>query len=122
MKKKLLVDFTSRDFNSIKSDLEEHARLYYPDSYKDFSENTFGSFVLDSVAYVGDMLSFYLDYQVNESFLETAVEYENVKRHAKNMGYTQSARPAAFGMATFYITVPANPSGLGPKNEFDTNT
>ena len=115
MKKKLLVDFTSRDFNSIKSDLEEHARLYYPDSYKDFSENTFGSFVLDSVAYVGDMLSFYLDYQVNESFLETAVEYENVKRHAKNMGYTQSARPAAFGMATFYITVPANPSGLGPK-------
>ena len=115
MKKKLLVDFTSRDFNSIKSDLEDHARLYYPDSYKDFSENTFGSFVLDSVAYVGDMLSFYLDYQVNESFLETAVEYENIRRHAKNMGYTQTARPAAFGMATFYITVPANSSGLGPK-------
>ena len=115
MKKKLLVDFTSRDFNSIKSDLEDHARLYYPDSYKDFSENSFGSFVLDSVAYVGDMLSFYLDYQVNESFLETAVEYGNVRRHAKNMGYVQSARPAAFGMATFYVSIPSNSTGLGPK-------
>lgn len=117
MKKKPLVDFTSRDFNSIKSDLEEHARLYYPDSYKDFSENTFGSFVLDSVAHVGDMLSFYLDYQVNESFLDTAVEYNNIRRHAKNMGYVQSGPPAAYGMATFYVSIPASSSGLGPKME-----
>ena len=117
MKKKPLVDFTSRDFNSIKSDLEEHARLYYPDSYKDFSENTFGSFVLDSVAHVGDMLSFYLDYQVNESFLDTAVEYNNIRRHAKNMGYVQSGPPAAYGMATFYASIPASSSGLGPKME-----
>jgi hypothetical protein len=68
-KKKVLINYTNRDFNSIKSDLEEHARLYYPDSFKDFSENSFGSYVIDTVAYVGDMLSFYLDYQVNESFL-----------------------------------------------------
>ncbi len=66
--KKILVNYTNRDFNSIKRDLEEHARRYYPDTYKDFSENSFGSYILDTVSYVGDMLSFYLDYQVNESF------------------------------------------------------
>lgn len=112
--KKILVNYTNRDFNSIKRDLEEHARRYYPDTYKDFSENSFGSYVLDTVSYVGDMLSFYLDYQVNESFLETAVEYDNVRRLARNTGYKFAGRPAAFGMGTFYIVVPANTSGLGP--------
>ena len=85
--KKILINYTNRDFNSIKSDLESHARRYYPDTYRDFSENSFGSYVLDTVSYVGDMLSFYLDYKVNESFLETAVEYDNVRRLAKNTGY-----------------------------------
>ena len=112
--KKILVNYTSRDFNSIKRDLEEHARRYYPDTYKDFSENSFGSYILDTVSYVGDMLSFYLDYQVNESFLETAIEYDNVRRLARNTGYKFAGRPAAFGLATFYIIVPANTSGLDP--------
>lgn len=115
--KKVLVNYTSRDFNSIKRDLEEHARRYYPDSYKDFSENSFGSYILDTVSYVGDMLSFYLDYQVNESFLETAVEYENVRKHTRNSGYKFTGRPAAFGIATFYVMIPANNSGLGPDTE-----
>ena len=112
--KKILINYTNRDFESIKKDLEEHARRYYPDTYKDFSENSFGSYILDTVSYVGDMLSFYVDYQVNESFLETAIEYDNVRRLAKNTGYTFAGRPAAFGMATFYIIVPASTAGLGP--------
>ena len=112
--KKILINYTNRDFESIKKGLEEHARRYYPDTYKDFSENSFGSYILDTVSYVGDMLSFYVDYQVNESFLETAIEYDNVRRLAKNTGYTFAGRPAAFGMATFYIIVPASVAGLGP--------
>lgn len=112
--KKILVNYTNRDFNSIKRDLEEHARRYYPDTYKDFSENSFGSYILDTVSYVGDMLSFYLDYQVNESFLDTALEYENVRRLARNTGYKFTGRPAAYGMATFYVMVPAASTGLGP--------
>lgn len=56
--KKVLIKYTDRDFTSIKRNLEEHARLYYPDSYRDFSENSFGSYIVDTVSYVGDMLSF----------------------------------------------------------------
>ena len=117
MRKKTLIDYTGKEFNSIKSNLENHARLYYPDSYADFSESTFGSFMVDSVAYVGDMLSFYLDYQVNETFLDSAVEYGNVRRLANTRGYRDNGRPAAFGIATFYIKVPANSSGLGPRED-----
>jgi hypothetical protein len=64
--KKVPIKYTSRDFNSIKNDLVDHAKRYYPNTVKDFSESSFASLMLDSVSYVGDILSFYLDYNVNE--------------------------------------------------------
>ena len=118
MKDKKLIRYTSRDFDSIKADLVEHARRYYPNSYNDFREGSFGSLMFDSVAYVGDILSFYLDYQVNESFLETAIEYDNIRRHAKRYGYNFYGRPSAYGIATFYVLVPAASSGLGPDSNY----
>ena len=114
-KKKIKIDYTARDFDSIKSSLVDHASIYYPDSFKDFSENSFGSYIVDSVAYIGDMLSFYVDYQVNESFLETALEYENIRKLSRNEGYKYTAAPSVTAMATFYIIIPANTSGLGPR-------
>jgi hypothetical protein len=116
-KKKVIVNYTNRDFDSIKQDLREHARRYFPDTYRDFSENSFGSYITDTVSYVGDMLSFYLDYQVNESFLETAIEYDNVRKLAKNAGYKFHGRPAAFGIASFYVMIPSNTSGQGPRTD-----
>ena len=77
-KSKKLIKYTNRDFNSIKEGLVEYAKRYYPDNFKDFSEASFGSLMLDTVSYMGDVLSFYLDYNVNESFLDTAYQYTNV--------------------------------------------
>jgi hypothetical protein len=107
-KKKVPISYTARDFNSIKAGLVEHARRYYPDSYKDFTEASFGSLLLDSVAYVGDVLSYYVDYQVNESFLDTAVEKQNVISHARSMGYEYTEAITSYGICEFFITVPIN--------------
>lgn len=106
-KKKIPISYTNRDFNSIKSALSEHARRYYPDTYKDFNEASFGSLMLDTVSYVGDMLSFYLDYQANESFLETAIEKENIINLSRNMGYRYSDSITAYGECDFFVTIPA---------------
>ncbi len=57
------ISYISRDFESIKQDLVDYAKRYYPSTYKDFNEASFGSLMLDLVAYVGDQLSFYLDYK-----------------------------------------------------------
>ena len=115
MAKKLVpIRYTSRDFASIKEDLVGHAKRYYPDTFRDFNEAGFGSLMLDTVAYVGDILSFYVDYQANESFLDTAVEYNNVIRIARQMGYRLKGAPSSYGTATFYIIVPADPVG-GPQ-------
>ncbi len=62
-KKKVSINYTNRDFATIKQDLINHAKRYYPDTYKDFNEASFGSLMIDTVSYIGDILSFYLDYQ-----------------------------------------------------------
>ena len=116
-KRNIPIKYTSRDYDSIRRDLIEHANRYYPDSFKDFSEASFGSLMIDTVSYVGDVLSFYLDYQVNEGFLESAIEYNNVVRHGHQMGYKFQGRPAASGILSFYIVVPAADNGLGPNTD-----
>ena len=101
------IDYTSRDFTTIKGDLVDYAKRYYPNQFRDFSANSFGSLMLDTVAYVGDILSFYLDYQVNESFLDTAIEYNNVVKLAKQFGYNAALSPASYGTMTMFVLIPA---------------
>ena len=113
------INYTARDFRSIKEELVEHTKRYYPDTFADFSEASFGSLMLDTVAYVGDMLSFYLDYQANESFIDTAIESENLIRHARRLGYDPFLTQAAStGRLTLYITVPATLPGAGPDADY----
>lgn len=115
MAKKIVpIKYTSRNFDSIKADLIEHAKRYYENTYKDFNEASFGSLMLDSVAYVGDILSFYLDYQANESFLDTAVEFNNIIKLGRQVGYKFTNSVSSTGIATFYISVPASTTILGP--------
>lgn len=112
------IKYTSRDFNSIKNDLVEYARRYYPDTFQDFNEAGFGALMLDTVSYVGDILSFYLDYSVNESFLDTSVENDNILRHGRQMGYRFKGNPSSFGIADFYAIIPASSTGLGPDSDY----
>ena len=112
------IKYTSRDFESIKQDLLDYTKRYYGDNVKDFSQNSFASLMLETVSYIGDTLSFYLDYQVNESFFDSATEYNNVIRLARQLGYKNKLAPSSTGIATFYISVPAAASGLGPDTAY----
>tara|TARA_B100002019_G_scaffold89879_1_gene77724 strand:+ start:123 stop:1922 length:1800 start_codon:yes stop_codon:yes gene_type:complete len=112
--KNVSIKYTSRDFESIKQDLLEHAKRYYPNSYKDFSAASFGSLMFDTVAYAGDILSYYLDYHVNESFLDTSLEFDNVRKHARAMGYKFSGTPSSFGTVSLFILCPSNSDGTAP--------
>lgn len=117
-KKTFPIKYTSRDFETIKRDLLEHVRRYYPENFKDFSENSFGSLLLDTVSYVGDVLSFYLDYSVNESFLSTAIEYDNIVRLGRQMGYKYRSGAASSGIVSFFILAPASVNGVEPDRRY----
>lgn len=119
MAKKIVpINYTSRDFQSIKDDLIQHAKRYYSDVYKDFNQASFGSLMLDTTAYIGDILSFYLDYQANESFLDTAAEFENIIKLGRQVGYKFANTNSSTGIATFFISVPASANGLGPNMDY----
>ena len=116
--KKIPVNYTNREFRGIKRDLEQIAERFYPDSFQDFSEASFGSLMLDSVAYVADQLSFYLDYNVNEMFLDTSFQRSNVERHGRILGYKNQGRASTYGTVSLYILVPASTVGLGPDSTY----
>ena len=108
------IKYTSRDYESIKNDLVEYAKRYYPDTFRDFNDASFGALMLDAVAYIGDILSFYLDYQANETFIDTASEYNNVIRMGKLMGYKNRSANSSTGEVEVYVVVPANSFGTAP--------
>jgi hypothetical protein len=117
-KDKKLIRYTDRDFNSIKESLVRYTKRYYPDIFQDFSEASFGSLMLDTVSYAGDVLSFYLDYQTNESFLDTAVEYDNILRHGEQVGYSQPLKSNSFGVVTLYVLVSPVSTGTDPDTDY----
>jgi hypothetical protein len=63
-------------------------------------------------------LSYYLDFQANESFLETAVGYDNIAKLGASLGYKASGSPAAIGTVAMYLSLPANSVGTGPNTDY----
>ena len=113
-----LIKYTNRDFESIKDDLVNYAKVYYPDTYSDFNEASFGAMMIDMIAYIGDMMSFYVDYQANESFLDSATETQNIIRLAKQMGFKYPGSPSSTGICAFYVVVPAATAGGQPNEDY----
>ena len=81
------VRYLNKDFNTFKQQLVEFTKVYYPNTYNDFSEGSPGMMFLEMAAYVGDVLSFYTDTQLQETFLALAQEKENLYHLAYAMGY-----------------------------------
>lgn len=117
-KKVIPIDYTNTDFDKIKRDLVNYAKKYYPNTYKDFNEVSFGSLMTDLVAYVGDNLSFYLDYNANESFLNTSLEFDNVILHAQQLGYRYNPFRSSIGEVDILIPVPADDTNVTPDRDY----
>ena len=101
------VKYLNKDFNSFKDQLIEFAQTYYPDTYNDFSEGSPGLMFMEMVAYVGDVLSFYTDTQLKESFLSLAQEKENLFNLAYAMGYRPRVTTAASVDLDIFQLVPS---------------
>jgi len=105
LKKKRQRNYLARDFDSIRAELLQYARTYFPDKIQDFSEASVGGMLLDLVAHVGDVTSFYLDHQFNEINLETSVERSNVERLIRLAGVKIRGASPAYCDVSFSFTV-----------------
>ena len=81
------INYLSKDFNSIKTDLMDYVKRQFPNEWRDFNDASGGMAVLELMAYVGDILSFNIDRQVNEAYINRAVEIKNIVSLAENFGY-----------------------------------
>ena len=111
------IKYLNRDFASLRDALVEFTKTYYSDTFSDFNEASPGMMFIEQAAYVGDVLSYYTDSQLKESFINLAGNYSNVLMQAQNLGYKPKlARPATTTI-TVYQTVPN--IGTGTNNRPD---
>ena len=89
------IKYIGREFGDFKSQLEEFAKNYFPDTYNDFSETSPGMMFIEMSAYIGDVLSFYQDTQLQETFLQHAQNPSNLYTLAYMMGYRPKVSSAA---------------------------
>jgi len=105
------INYLSKDFDSIKSDLVDYVKRQFPDTWRDFNDASGGMAILELMAYIGDILSFNIDRQVNEAYINRAVETKNIVALAENFGYMpRNNTPAVVNLsvsADFTTTVSA---------------
>lgn len=96
----MTIDYTRRDFNTIKDDLLRRASSVFP-AWTDRDPSDFGMLFVDLWAYMGDVLHYYVDRAANEAFLSTATQRESVLAIANLLDYRPNSRSAAY--ATVYL-------------------
>ena len=101
------INYLNKDFNDFKVNLVEFAKQYFPNTYNDFNEASPGMMFIEMAAYVGDVLSYYIDSQFRESLLAYAEEKRNVFNIAQSFGYKPKPTSPADVVLDVFQTVPA---------------
>ena len=101
------IKYLNRDFSSFKSSLIEYAKTYFPRTYKDFSDASPGMMFIEMASYIGDVLSYYTDYQFKESLMPYAEERKNVLALANYLGYKTKPTKSATTEIDVYQLIPA---------------
>lgn len=99
--------YLSKDYSSLKSDLLNYSKTFFPDKIQDFSEASVGGLLLDMAAAIGDNLSFYLDHQFRETIWSDAVEIKNIEKMIKNNGVKIIGASPSSTTVSFFIETPA---------------
>ena len=101
------IRYINRDFSTLRENLIQYSKTYFPNTYNDFSETSTGMLFMEMSAYVGDVLSFYLDNQIQETFIQKARQTTNLYSLAYSMGYVPKVTTVASVELDFYQQVPS---------------
>lgn len=108
------IKYVAREFSDYRQELIEFAKNYFPDSYNDFSPTSPGMMFIEMAAYVGDILSFYQDTQLQETFLQYAKDPGNLYTLAYMMGYRPKVSTVSEVKLDVTQNVSANPTTSTP--------
>ena len=108
------LTYLNKDFTEFRSSLINYSRTYFPTTYNDFSPSSPGMMLIEMASYVGDVMSFYLDNQYQETFLQYARQTNNVFDLAYMFGYKPKVTGVAMADIDFFQRVPASGSTFAP--------
>ena len=101
------IQYINKDFTELRASLINYARTYFPTTYNDFSPASPGIMFMEMASYVGDILSFYLDNQIQETYLQYARQTNNLYELAYMFSYKPNVTQVATVDVDFYQQVPA---------------
>jgi len=105
------IKYLNRDFSDFRNRLIEFSKTYFPNTYNDFSPASPGMMIIEQSSYVGDVLSFYLDNQFQENFIQFAQQTNNVYELSYMFGYKPKTTGVAQATVDFYQQLPAKNVG-----------
>ena len=101
------ITYTNRDFNTFRNALIDYSKTYFPNTFNDFTSDSTGMLFIEMASYVGDVLSFYLDNQIQETFIQYARQEKNLFDLAYMLGYRPKVTTAATVDIAIYQQLPA---------------
>jgi hypothetical protein len=101
------TQYLNKDFNQLKSTLVDYIKNNYQ-NYTDFGQSSPGNMFIDLAAYVGDVLSFYTDTQVQETLLLEAKERKNILPIAYSLGYSPKITKPSTVVLDVYQLIPSD--------------
>ena len=107
------ISYTTRDFQSIRTELVNFTKIYYPDLVENFNDASVFSVLLDLNAAVTDNLQFNIDRSIQETVLQYAQQPSSIFNIARTYGLKIPGQRPSVALVDFSITVPA----LGDKED-----
>ena len=101
------ISYLNKSFSDFKANLTNYAKTYFPTAYNDFSDANPGAMFIEMASYVGDVMSFYLDNQIQENFLLYAKEKENLYAMSYALGYRPKSSYASSALVDVYQIMPS---------------
>ena len=113
------IKYINKDFSELRRSLIDYSKTYFPTTYNDFSPTSPGMLFMEQASYVGDVLSFYLDNQIQENFLQYARQPNNLYELSYMFGYKPNVTQVATTTVDFYQQVPFKLDGGTYLPDFD---
>lgn len=113
------INYLNRDFTSFRNSLINYAKTYFPETYNDFSTSSPGMMFMEMASYVGDVMSFYLDTQIQETFIQYAQQTSNLYDLSYMLGYKPKDTYVSTTTVDFYQQLPAIGSGINTTPDFN---
>ena len=113
------INYINKDFSEYRDQLINYSQTYFPTTYTDFAETSPGMMFIEQAAYVGDVLSFYLDNQIQENFIQYARQSNNLFELAYMFGYKPTVTSLANTDVDFYQIVPSKVSASQYVPDYD---